>query len=111
MKINLKELNMKPHPKFQGVKIAFILTKEKTQALSITMLEIEPGIEIPIHSHEKEVDSILVLKGEGEIYIEDKKSSLKEGDCVVIFPGMKHGVKNTGTNPLICYIVHAPALW
>ncbi|MFN4196649.1 MAG: cupin domain-containing protein [Caldimicrobium sp.] len=111
MKINLNELELKPHPKFQGVKIAYILTKEKTQALSITVLEIKPGIEIPVHSHEKEVDTILVLKGEGEIYIEGKKAPLKEGDCVAILPGMKHGVKNTGAKPLFCYIVHAPALW
>ncbi|MFN3504947.1 MAG: cupin domain-containing protein [Caldimicrobium sp.] len=111
MKINLKKLDMQPHPKFPGVRIAFILTKEKSQELSITVLEIEPGIEIPVHSHEKEVDSILVLKGEGALYIEGNSYPLKEGDCVVISPGMKHGVKNTGSIPLYCYIVHAPALW
>lgn len=111
MKINLNKLEMKAHPKFPGVKIGFIVTKEKHPELSITLLEIEPGIEIPLHSHEKEVDSILVLLGEGQVFIEEEIFSIKNGDCIVIPPRAKHGVKNIGKTPLKCYIVHAPAVW
>ncbi|MGB9761566.1 MAG: cupin domain-containing protein [Caldimicrobium sp.] len=111
MLINLSEIEKRPHPKFEGVKIGFITTKENTPELSITLLEIEPGIEIPTHTHEKEVDTILVLNGEGELYFEGKWLPLKKGDVIVIKQGKVHGVKNKGNIPLICYIVHAPALW
>ncbi len=111
MKMHLSEVEMKPHPKFEGVKIGFITTKERTKEMSITLLEISPGIEIPSHTHEKEVDSIFVLEGEGELFYEGKWYPLRKGDIVVVKPGELHGVRNTGKEPLFCYIVHAPALW
>ncbi|PMP64912.1 MAG: cupin [Thermodesulfobacterium geofontis] len=109
--INLKNLEMKPHPKFEGVKIGYILTKEKHPELSITVLEILPGIEIPLHSHEKEVDTIFILEGEAEVFLRDSWEKAKEGDIIVISPKEIHGVKAVGEKSLKCYIVHAPALW
>jgi len=109
--ININELEMRPHPKFKGVKIGYVLTKEKHKELSITVLEIEPGIEIPLHTHEKEVDTIFILEGEGEIYLGEFKHKGKKGDIIVISPGEIHGVKAIGSSKLKCYIVHAPALW
>lgn len=111
MKINISEVERKPHPKFAGVKIGFIATKDKTKEMSITVLEIAAGVEIPAHTHEREVDSIFVLEGEGEIYFSDNWYPLKIGDVVIVKPGEVHGIRNTGKHPLICYIVHAPALW
>lgn len=108
---SISEVELKPHPKFNGVKIGFILTKEKHPELSITILEIEPGVEIPIHTHEREVDTILVLSGEGEVYLKDSWIPVKPFDSIVVSPGVRHGVKNKGKFPLKCYIVHAPALW
>lgn len=108
---NLKNLEMKPHPKFEGVKIGYILTKEKHPELSITVLEIMPGIEIPLHRHEKEVDTIFILEGEAEVFLKDSWENAKEGDVIVISPKEVHGVKAVGEKPLKCYIVHAPALW
>ena len=109
--VNLNEIKMTPHPKFEGVDIAFIVTKEKQKELSITVINIKPGVEIPIHTHEKEVDNILVLEGEGEIFVNGKWQDLKKGDIIVVPPGEEHGVKAKGEKGLLCYIVHAPALW
>lgn len=111
MIVNLEKLEMKPHPKFEGVKIGFITTKEKTPELSITLLEIEKEVAIPIHTHEKEVDTIFILEGEGILFLDDNEYKVKKGDVIVIQAGKKHGIKNTGDVPLKCYIVHAPALW
>uniref|UniRef100_A0A832GMS6 Cupin domain-containing protein n=1 Tax=Caldimicrobium thiodismutans TaxID=1653476 RepID=A0A832GMS6_9BACT len=111
MIVNLSQLEMKPHPKFEGVKIGFIATKENYPQLSITILEIAPSVEIPIHEHSEEVDSIFVLSGEGELYSGGEWRKIKAFDVVVIPPGERHGVRNTGAVPMKCYIVHAPALW
>lgn len=111
MRVNLESLEMKPHPKFEGVKIGFIVTKERHPELSITVLEIQPGVEVPIHYHEREVDSILVLSGRGKAFIGDSWQDIGPRDVLVMPPGLKHGVKNDGDEPLVCYIVHAPALW
>lgn len=111
IKVNLQSLEMRPHPKFDGVKIGFIVTKERQPELSITVLEIQPGVEVPIHTHEREVDSILVLSGRGKAYVGDSWQDIGPKDVLVLPPGLRHGVKNDGDEPLICYIVHAPALW
>jgi len=109
--INLKDLEMKPHPKFEGVKIGYILTKEKHPELSITVLEILPGAEIPLHTHKKEVDTIFILEGSAEVFLNETWRRVKEGDVIIISPKEVHGVKAVGEKPLKCYIVHAPALW
>ncbi|MCS7198945.1 MAG: cupin domain-containing protein [Caldimicrobium sp.] len=111
MKVAISNLEMKPHPKFEGVRIGFVVTKELYPELSITVLEIEPQVQIPIHTHEREVDSIFVLSGEGEVYLEGKWSKIQAGDVVVVAPKKEHGVRNTGKVTMRCYIVHAPALW
>jgi len=109
--INLNSLEMKPHPKFEGVKIGYILTKEKHKELSITVLEVSPGVEIPLHSHEKEVDTIFILEGSAEVFLNETWIKAKEGDVIIVSPKEVHGVKAVGEKTLKCYIVHAPALW
>ena len=109
--INIKNLKMQPHPKFEGVKIGYILTKEKQPELSITVLEVSPGVEIPIHSHAKEVDTIFILEGNAEVFLNENWRKVEEGDVIVVSPGEVHGVRVVGEKPLKCYIVHAPALW
>ena len=64
---------------------------------------------MPIHTHEKEVDAVFVMEGEGEIFLDNKWKPLKKGDMIVIFPGERHGVK--AKTKLSCYVAHAPALW
>lgn len=110
LKINLDNLEMKAHPKFNGVKIGFVVTKERYSELSITVLEVIKGCEIPLHTHEKEVDSIVIMDGEGEIYINENWQKVKKGDIVVIAPGELHGLRATHST-IKCYVVHAPALW
>jgi quercetin dioxygenase-like cupin family protein len=111
LKINLKEVNMQAHPKFEGVKIGYVSTKERHPELSIVILEIIPGIQIPTHTHEREIDSIFVLEGEGEIFLNNEWTNIKAGDIIVVGTNELHGVKSTGDIPLKAYIVHAPALW
>ncbi|MDM7202850.1 MAG: cupin domain-containing protein [Thermodesulfobacteriaceae bacterium] len=110
LKININELKMEKHPKFEGVKIGFVSTKERHPELSVTILEIAPNVEIPKHVHEKEIDTIFILEGEGELFLEDKWSNVCRGDIVVVAKGELHGLR-TKDKPLKCYIVHAPALW
>lgn len=111
IKVTLNKIEMKSHPKIKDVKIGFILTKEICKEISITVLEIPPEIEIPIHVHEKEIDTIFVLEGEGEVFINGKWEKIGSGDVVVIFPKEQHGLKCKGETVMKCFIVHSPALW
>ncbi len=111
LKTNLNKVSMKPHPKFDGVKIGYVVTKEIHPELSIILLEVSPGVEIPNHTHEKEIDSILILQGEAETFINNEWTPVKEGDIIVIGSKELHGLRAKGEVPLKAYIIHAPALW
>lgn len=110
-KINLKEVNMQPHPKFEGVKVGYVSTKERHPELSIIILELVPGIQIPLHTHEREIDSILILEGEGEMFLNNEWIRVKAGDIIVVGANELHGLKSTGEIPFKSYVIHAPALW
>ncbi|WP_353684169.1 cupin domain-containing protein [Thermodesulfovibrio sp. 3907-1M] len=109
LKINLSEVQMNPHPKFSGVKVGYVVTKDRYPELSIIILELDSGVEIPLHTHEKEVDSIFIIEGEGDMYINNDWQPVKKGDIIAIGSRELHGLK--AKTLLKCYVVHAPALW
>ncbi|OAQ21123.1 cupin domain-containing protein [Thermosulfurimonas dismutans] len=106
-----EDIKFGPHPKFEGVGFALLINREKDPRLSVSMLEIKPGVEIPIHTHETQADSIYVLSGEGEAYLNGSWQKIGPGDYILIPPGEEHGVKNSGDEPLRLFIVHAPPLF
>ncbi len=110
LKVNLSELEFKPHPKIPGIRIGYILSKEQRSELSLILLELEPGVEVPIHTHDRQVDSILVLEGTGEIYLEEGWQEVKPFDVIVIEPGVDHALR-AKERGLRCYIAHGPAFW
>lgn len=70
---------------------------------------IYPGGSIPLHDHVT-VESYVVLKGEGEMTIDDEVEQVKEGDAVYMEPWQKHGLKNTGKEDLHIMFVYAPKM-
>jgi len=109
LKINLNEVKMQPHPKFNGVNVGYVVTKEKHPELSIIILELASGVEIPLHTHDKEIDSIFIIEGEGEMHMNDSWQPVKKHDIIAIGSKELHGLK--AKTPLKCYVIHAPALW
>ncbi|OCC14899.1 hypothetical protein DBT_1694 [Dissulfuribacter thermophilus] len=104
-------MEFKPHPRFKGVGFLPLIDKAQDQGLSVSMLEIEPGIEIPIHIHETQADSIYVLSGEGQAFVNGEWQAISEGDYILVPSGEEHGVKNTGNQVLKLFIVHVPPLF
>ena len=46
--------------------------------------------------------------GEGEAVLDGKPSPLRAGDILIVTPGTRHNVKNTGSEPLKIATVYAP---
>ena len=105
------EINFEDHPKFKGVKIALLVSSQDTDRVSISMLKISPGVEIPIHTHDPQIDSIYVLEGEGEAYVNGSWQKIAPGDYLFIPPQEEHGVRNSGEKALKLFIVHSPPLF
>jgi mannose-6-phosphate isomerase-like protein (cupin superfamily) len=64
--------------------------------------------EVKSHKHLKHTESIIVLDGEGEMTVGNKKFDIQHGDHFIIPENTFHSVKVTSTNPLKIISVQAP---
>ena len=98
------------HPKFSGVKMAVFVTGKDTDTISVCQLIIEPGITIPVHTHEPQVDSIFIVSGKGEAYVNGKWRQVGPGDYLFFPSGVEHATRNYSREPLVLFVHHAPPL-
>lgn len=105
-----QEMVFSDHPKFANVRIGTFITGKDTEAASVCLLDIGPHTEIPVHSHDPQVDSIFVVEGEGEGYINGKWQKITAGDYIFVPTPAEHGIRNTGTGSLKLFVHHCPAL-
>lgn len=67
--------------------------------------ELRPGAEPhPPHTHPEE-EVLIVASGKGEIYCDNKTTQIGPGAIMYTGPNVSHGIKNTGTEPLVFYWV------
>lgn len=99
------------HPKFAGVRIAVLVRGTDSAQISVSQLEIEPGVEVPVHTHELQSDSIFVLSGHGEAYIDGAWRGIGPGDYILAPALVEHAVRNTGSLPLRLFVHHSPPLF
>jgi mannose-6-phosphate isomerase-like protein (cupin superfamily) len=66
---------------------------------------LNPGTEPhPIHQHVEE-EILIVASGEGEISCDGKTTVVGPGSMMYTAPNVKHGIRNTGKEPLVFYWV------
>ena len=66
---------------------------------------LNPGQEPhPPHVHPEE-EVLIVASGQGEIYCDNKTTQVGPGAIMYTGPNVKHGIKNTGKDPLVFYWV------
>ena len=68
----------------------------------IAWLTLPPGASIGVHKHEKNEDAYIVISGSG-VFIggDGKEIPVKAGDVTIARKGESHGMRNTGTEPLV----------
>ena len=60
------------------------------------------------HKHEQEEEIIYVISGSGETRVGNKVYPLEPGAAVFTEPGVEHGVKTLGDEPLVLISVFSP---
>jgi len=60
------------------------------------------------HYHRQTEELYLVTAGEGRLVIEGEERVLREGDCALIPPGVRHKIHNSGTVALRIVCACAP---
>jgi quercetin dioxygenase-like cupin family protein len=66
---------------------------------------LNPGTEPhPIHFHPEE-EILIVASGQGEISCDGKTTAVGPGAIMYTAPNVKHGIRNTGKDPMVFYFV------
>ena len=72
------------------------------------LVRFQPGSDPGTHKHEAEEEIIYVLSGHGETKVGGKVYPLEPGVTVFTEPGIEHGVKTLGDDPLVLVSVFSP---
>ena len=66
---------------------------------------LEPGCSIGYHQHVSETEYYFILSGNGTVNDDGKEVQVKQGDAIITGNGAYHGIKNTGSAPLVFHAV------
>lgn len=105
-----REMIFTRHPEFDNVKAAMFITGKESNMASVCLVEIAPGSETPIHTHEEQADSVFVVQGHGETYVNGSWQPIEPGDYLFIPAQGQHGTRNTGNEPLRLFVHQSPPL-
>jgi mannose-6-phosphate isomerase-like protein (cupin superfamily) len=67
---------------------------------SLAEATVPPGGETGEHFHRLSEEIYFFIHGSGRLRLDDEESEVAEGDTVVIPPGTRHKLWNTGAKPL-----------
>jgi mannose-6-phosphate isomerase-like protein (cupin superfamily) len=80
-----------------------------TDAQSLAEASLPPGGATTEHYHPIAEELYLVTAGTGRLRIEDEERDIAAGDCIVIPPGARHKLFNSGNDVLRVVCACAPA--
>ncbi len=82
-----------------------LFTGAKSQ---LVVMSIPPGGEIGEETHDHVEQTLYFKSGEGEAIIAGEPSPVRAGDALIVMPGTRHNVRNTGSEPLKIATVYSP---
>lgn len=83
-----------------------LFTGAKSQLVT---MDIPVGGEIGREKHDQVEQTLFILSGNAKITLDGEESEVGAGDVVVVCPGVKHNLANTGAESLKVYTLYAPA--
>jgi mannose-6-phosphate isomerase-like protein (cupin superfamily) len=89
--------------------VEFLARSADTPRFNLGIIEIAPGRELEPHVHGAEDDSFYILSGEMTFTFGDESVAAPPGTFVLVPPGVEHGFRNDGADPVRMLNVHAPA--
>ena len=76
---------------------------------SLAEATVPPGSATIEHFHRTSEEIYLFTRGMGRMHLGDQEGPVRAGDAVVIPPGTRHKLVNTGPEPLVLLCCCAPA--
>lgn len=95
---------MKPDEKMQGIDIA------QDDTVSFRLARFAEGAEIKPHFHKTHDEIVYVIKGSGQMLVNDKWVDIKPGTVHFNPMNKVHATRNTGKEPLVVLSIFTPAM-
>jgi mannose-6-phosphate isomerase-like protein (cupin superfamily) len=89
--------------------VEFLARTVDTPRFTFAIIEIVSGRELEAHVHTDEDDAFYILEGELTFIFGDERTTAASGTFVLIPPGVEHGFRNDGPDPVRMLNIHAPA--
>jgi mannose-6-phosphate isomerase-like protein (cupin superfamily) len=99
-------------PPRQGHRIGnveFLARTADTPRFAFGIIEIVGGRELEAHIHANEDDAFFIIEGQLTFTIDGRDVPAPPGTFVLVPPGVEHGLRNDGTDPVRMFNIHAPA--
>ena len=106
----IRSTDFVPHPKFAGVFIKPCFGRAHTDRLNNMEVRIEPGREISRHVHPASTEFYYIVAGTGQYWDGRVWQPTQAGDAFQAPAGEEHGLRNTGTVPLLVFSTFTPPL-
>ena len=76
--------------------------------LQLVLMSLAPGEEIGEEVHADGDQFFRVEEGRGEIWVDGKRTAIKDEIAMLVPAGARHNIRNTGDKPLRLYTLYAP---
>ncbi len=100
--VKVKEAKFDPEV---GIAISKLAEGENA---SVHVAIVNPGVKLKDHYHKFRDEIYVILKGKGEIRLNDRYIEVVEGDVVLIPKGTIHSIRNIGDEVLIFLFMSSP---
>lgn len=74
----------------------------------LVVMDIKPGEDIGEETHAHVEQILYVFQGEGKAMLDGKESVVRAGDVLVVTPGTRHNIINSGNESLKIATVYCP---
>lgn len=89
--------------------VEFLARTADTPRFTFGIIEIAAGRLLEAHVHREEDDAFYILEGEMTFVLGDREVAAPPGTFVLVPPGVEHGFRNDGAEPVRMLNIHAPA--
>jgi quercetin dioxygenase-like cupin family protein len=85
------------HPRFPGIQIQGLLTRLDNPFANVNAVRVRSGGVIGRHRHTEQVETVLVIRGNAILTLDQTEVSITSGQIMAIPAGLEHALRNEGT--------------
>lgn len=85
------------HPRFPGIQIQGLLTRLDNPFANVNAVRVRAGGAIGRHRHAEQVETVLVIRGNAILTLDQTEVPISNGQIIAIPVGLEHALRNEGT--------------